>query len=486
VVLGTGDFVVSADYDLDGFLDLLVGNGRLLGNAPYQLFKNQGNDNNWLQIDLEGALSNRDGIGAQLFLTTNGITQLRQQDGGIHHNVQDYQRVHFGLGNNAQVDSLTIRWPSGIVQRIVDIAANQVIQVKEPTDNTLNWVGSSKQDFLLGTVGNDQLKGLLGNDTLRGEDGDDTLDGGNENDSLIGGLGNDQLRGLSGNDTLQGGEGDDTLDGGNENDSLIGGVGDDQLRGLSGNDTLQGGEGDDSLDGGTQNDSLIGGLGDDTYKVDSPGDKTVENFGEGVDRVVSRTTYTLDANIESLVLKGDLESNGTGNILNNFLIGNSRDNHLDGKDGNDTLDGKGGKDILTGGAGNDSLEGGKKADRLNGGNGDDTLVGGSGNDTLKGASEGDRFVFTDYNSLDTIKDFQTGEDMIAISAADFGGNLTVGSNPSLQLGSSADSSDDRFIYNPNTGALFFDRDGDGVGFSQIQMARLSNKPSLSNDDLIIL
>jgi Ca2+-binding RTX toxin-like protein len=318
--LGTGDFVITADYDRDGFLDLLVANGtrnplRPTKNAPYQLFHNQGNENHWLEIDLEGVLSNRDGIGAQLFLTTNGITQLRQQDGGIHHNVQDHQRVHFGLGDNAQVDSLTIRWPSGIVQRVVKISGDQVIQIKESTVNNFEQKGSSKPDFLLGTAEDDTLKSWGGADTLMGEEGNDRLGGEKGDDSLVGGEGNDFLIGWDGNDTLNGGE---------------------------------------------------------------------------------------------------------------------------------------------------------------------------GNDWLKGGTDSDRFIFTDYNSLDTIRDFQPGQDTIAISAADFGGNLTVGSNPPLQLGSAADTSDDRFIYNPNTGALFFDLDGDGVGFSQVQIARLSNKPSLSNEDLMII
>jgi Ca2+-binding RTX toxin-like protein len=372
--LGVGDFVITADYNLDGFLDLLVANGAppttpLTENAPSQLFQNQGNDNHWLQIDLEGVLSNRDGIGAQLFLTTNGITQIRQQDGGVHSNVQNHQRIHFGLGEYTQADSLTIRWPSGIVQRLVDISADQVIKIKEPTDNNLEQKGSFKQDYLLGTPEDDQLIGWQGADTLRGEQGNDSLKGGVGNDSLVGGEGDDFLVGWNGDDTLTGGEGND------------------QLKGEVGDDTLSGEEGNDTLLGGIGNDSLVGGEGDDF---------------------------------------------------------------------------------------------------LGGWHGNDTLTGGEGNDWLKGGTGADRFVFTDYNSLDTIGDFQTGEDTIAISAAGFGGNLAVGSNPPLQLGFAADDPGDRFIYNPNTGALFFDLDGDGLGFSQVQIGKLSNKPSLGNTDLIII
>lgn len=107
--IGQGDFVMAADYDLNGFLDLLVANGHqektspLITNAPYQLFHNQGNSNHWLEIDLQGVASNRDGIGAQVFLTAGGVTQLREQSGGIHNAVQNHQRLHFGLADNTSV-----------------------------------------------------------------------------------------------------------------------------------------------------------------------------------------------------------------------------------------------------------------------------------------------------------------------------------------------------------------------------------------------
>ena len=133
--LGIGDHVVTADYNRDGFLDLFVTNGRYpppfdhLG--PIQLFKNLGNDNHWIEIDLEGTLSNRDGIGARLFVTSGGVTQLREQGGGMHRDSQNHTRIHFGLGQNSTIESLEVHWPSGIVQEIENIPADQIIRVVE-------------------------------------------------------------------------------------------------------------------------------------------------------------------------------------------------------------------------------------------------------------------------------------------------------------------------------------------------------------------
>lgn len=132
---GRGQSATVADYDIDGYLDIFVTNGRAeypFSEGPDQLFRNLGGGNNWLQIDLEGTVSNRDGIGAKLFATTpDGKTQLRENGGGIHWAQQDQKRIHFGLAQNEKVSVLTIRWPSGIVQKLTDVTVNQVLHVVE-------------------------------------------------------------------------------------------------------------------------------------------------------------------------------------------------------------------------------------------------------------------------------------------------------------------------------------------------------------------
>ena len=141
-----------ADYDVDGFLDVYMAESTMQGynqnylGSPPQLFHNIGNNNHWLEINLQGTNSNRDGIGAKVLATAKGITQLREQNGGMHAWSQNQQRLHLGLGKNNEVDRLVIQWPSGQVQQLTNIAADQVLRVVETTTsgkNTLEKRGAS-------------------------------------------------------------------------------------------------------------------------------------------------------------------------------------------------------------------------------------------------------------------------------------------------------------------------------------------------------
>jgi ASPIC and UnbV/FG-GAP-like repeat len=131
---GRGDVVAVADYDRNGALDLVVTNGRKPDPfwGPTQLFRNTGNRNHWVQLDLVGTTANRSAIGAQVVAKAGGVTQLREVNGGVHERgAQNHSRVHFGLGSNSTVD-LTINWPSGRTQSLRDVAADQLLSVQEP------------------------------------------------------------------------------------------------------------------------------------------------------------------------------------------------------------------------------------------------------------------------------------------------------------------------------------------------------------------
>ena len=88
--------------DLDGLLDVWV-EGRL--------YRNRGNHNHWLRVELVGIKSNRNGIGARLIATSGNLTQMREILGGTGY-TQDELVAHFGLGARTKVDRLEIRWPS--------------------------------------------------------------------------------------------------------------------------------------------------------------------------------------------------------------------------------------------------------------------------------------------------------------------------------------------------------------------------------------
>ena len=249
-LLGLGESVTVADYDVDGFLDVFTTNGEFFAglgsvsrefynDAPYQLFRNQGNNNHWLEIDLEGVRSNIDGIGAQVFVTAQGVTQLREQTGGVSQS-QSFQRLHFGLADNTVANVVEVRWLSGVVQKLSNIDADQVLQVVEGIglDNSDTIVGGQEADLLLGGKGRDFLRGSQGNDTLFGGDFDDELFGGADDDLLFGERGKDTLKGGGGRDTLDGGDLDDVLDGGAGNDVLLSGRGEDTITGGAGADTF--------------------------------------------------------------------------------------------------------------------------------------------------------------------------------------------------------------------------------------------------------
>jgi len=119
----------TGDFDNDGDLDLLVLD---LNDRPRLLRNDGGNSKHWLMVRAVGTVSNRDAVGARITVTTGGravVGDVRSASGYLS---QSDPRVHFGLGGATKADTVKIRWPSGHQQELKNVAANQVLTVREP------------------------------------------------------------------------------------------------------------------------------------------------------------------------------------------------------------------------------------------------------------------------------------------------------------------------------------------------------------------
>ncbi len=116
------------DYDNDGDIDILINS---VNGLPELLRADSSNKNNWIKIKTIGVKSNRDGIGARIKLSTADGSQIDEVRSGGSYYSQNELRVHFGLGQNQRVKTIEIRWPSGQVDTLTDVAVNQLVTVKE-------------------------------------------------------------------------------------------------------------------------------------------------------------------------------------------------------------------------------------------------------------------------------------------------------------------------------------------------------------------
>ena len=117
------------DLNGDGRLDVVVS----AISAPAEIWYNDSpGTNHWLAFDLEGVKSNRDAIGARIKVVSSGSAQYNHVSFAAGYASSSAGPTHFGLGRSKSVDSVEIRWPSGIVQELKNVSADQVIKVKEP------------------------------------------------------------------------------------------------------------------------------------------------------------------------------------------------------------------------------------------------------------------------------------------------------------------------------------------------------------------
>ena len=117
------------DLDNDGRLDAVV----TTNDGPaYVLHNETVSGNHWLLLRLVGHKSNRDAIGASVKLVTASGQQFATVTTAGSYLSSSDKRVHFGLGKENGAESLEIRWPSGIVQTLKNIPADQILQIDEP------------------------------------------------------------------------------------------------------------------------------------------------------------------------------------------------------------------------------------------------------------------------------------------------------------------------------------------------------------------
>jgi hypothetical protein len=118
-----------ADLNNDGFLDVLNGGTIRL---------NTGNGNNHLRVNLHGTVSNTNGIGARVEVTSALGTQIRDVKSGDGFKYMSFLGAHFGLGQDDVVEQVTVYWPSGIVNTVKGVAANTTLDITESLPTGVN------------------------------------------------------------------------------------------------------------------------------------------------------------------------------------------------------------------------------------------------------------------------------------------------------------------------------------------------------------
>jgi hypothetical protein len=149
-----GSNAVLGDIDNDGYLDIYLANTGFSDSDegdPDVLYRNNGGTNHWLQVQLRGTTSNYTGIGARVKVSAGDLHQIREISGGRGY-AQDSSIANFGLGIYTLADIVEVTWPSGIIQTLANVTADQLIIVEEgssalvqPYTSSISTWGEVKQ-----------------------------------------------------------------------------------------------------------------------------------------------------------------------------------------------------------------------------------------------------------------------------------------------------------------------------------------------------
>jgi hypothetical protein len=141
-----------SDYNNDGFTDVFV--STYSTSQENGFYKNLGNSNKWLAVSLQGTVSNRAAIGARVNIWAGGIMQTREVNSASGQYSSSSFVQNFGTGTNTIIDSLYVRWPSGIVNKYYNISANQKLNLIEfnPLSNETAIIAFSIQNQVGETI----------------------------------------------------------------------------------------------------------------------------------------------------------------------------------------------------------------------------------------------------------------------------------------------------------------------------------------------
>ena len=357
-------------------------------------------------------------LGDDIYYARGGDTIVERPGEGYD---RIYSATNFVLADGVSIEYLSIEFGTGFRDAFL--------------------TGNSFTQTIVGNADSNILNSGGGADTLIGGGGDDTYRVFGQGETVIEGAqgGNDTVY-TSGNFYLAAGSAVETISAADQgfvsNLYLLGNELSQRLIGDYGNNTLNGG-------GGAAGDTLVGLYGDDIYRVYGQNDVIVEQPGQGNDIVYTSGNYRLAAGVSVETLSthfhvSTLAMNLTGNELANLVIGNYGVNILDGGGGSDTLIGLQGADVF-------------------------------------------RFTTTPVaGTVVQIADYGDGADSILLDSQAFGA-LTDGVLPAAAFayGPAATTAQHRIVYDPSTGALSYDTDGNGAD-AAIQFAQLPTDIALAD------
>ena len=119
------------DIDNDGDLDVLINNQDA---APKLLRNDSASRGHWLEVELTGHASNRDGVGAVVTARARARWWTAVRLAGDSYFSSGDPRLHFGLGSTMTLDELTVAWPSGRVQKLASVALDRLVKIEEPRE----------------------------------------------------------------------------------------------------------------------------------------------------------------------------------------------------------------------------------------------------------------------------------------------------------------------------------------------------------------